>query len=415
MPKHNKKHNESSEGEVEGDANVNAQAMFANAIANNPALMQAVQDKLNGLVGKSSGYIESLPEPVKKRVNYLKNLQVEYVNIEGKFYQEVHALEAKYSGLFKPIYEKRKAVIAGEYEPTEEEAKWVEPGEDEEEEDEKEEEEGEKEEQKETDDKKDDSEDKKPESEKKEDATEGEEKKDDEDYKGIREFWLTAMKNVETIGSMIEPNDEPILSDLTEIKLLFSASKSEEESSDDDEMGFALEFHFSPNDYFTNSVLTKSYKIQCEPDTDDPFSFEGTEIVGCTGCSIDWKAGKNVTEKIVKKKQKHKGKGQTRVVTKTVKNDSFFNFFDPPKVTEEEDVDEDTEALLTADFEIGHFFRERLIPKAVLFFTGEAIEDDDDDDEFDEDDDEDDDELDEEDPDYAPPADGEKPQECKQQ
>merc|ERR1711872_524844 len=110
------------------------QAMFANAIASNPALMQAVQNKLNGLVGKSSGYIESLPEPVKKRINYLKNIQVEYANIEGKFYQEIHALEVKYSELFKPLYDKRKAVVNGNYEPTEEEGTWVEPGEDDEDE-----------------------------------------------------------------------------------------------------------------------------------------------------------------------------------------------------------------------------------------------------------------------------------------
>lgn len=36
--------------------------------------------------------------------------------------------------------------------------------------------------------------------------------------------------------------------------------------------------------------------------------------------------------------------------------------------------DEEIEALLGADFEIGHFIRERIIPRAVLFFTGEAIE-----------------------------------------
>lgn len=41
--------------------------------------------------------------------------------------------------------------------------------------------------------------------------------------------------------------------------------------------------------------------------------------------------------------------------------------------------DEESEAILTADFEIGHFIRERIVPRAVLYFTGEAIEDDDDD------------------------------------
>lgn len=41
--------------------------------------------------------------------------------------------------------------------------------------------------------------------------------------------------------------------------------------------------------------------------------------------------------------------------------------------------DEESEAVLAADFEIGHFIRERIVPRAVLYFTGEAIEDDDDD------------------------------------
>lgn len=41
--------------------------------------------------------------------------------------------------------------------------------------------------------------------------------------------------------------------------------------------------------------------------------------------------------------------------------------------------DDDSEAILAADFEIGHFLRERIVPRSVLYFTGEAIEDDDDD------------------------------------
>jgi nucleosome assembly protein 1-like 1 len=71
---------------------------------------------------------------------------------------------------------------------------------------------------------------------------------------------------------------------------------------------------------------------------------------------------------------------------------------------------------LSADFEIGHFIRERIIPRAVLYFTGEAIEDDEFEDEG-EDDDADGDEGDEEDendPDYDPSKD-QKPQECKTQ
>lgn len=56
--------------------------------------------------------------------------------------------------------------------------------------------------------------------------------------------------------------------------------------------------------------------MRSEPDEEDPFSFEGPEIVKCKGCEIDWKKGKNVTVKTIKKKQKHKGRGTTRTVTK---------------------------------------------------------------------------------------------------
>merc|ERR1712203_1078387 len=132
-----------------------------------------------------------------------------------------------------------------------------------------------------------------------------------------------------------------------------------------------------PNDYFSNSVLTKEDEMKCEPSEDDPFSFEGPEIFKCKGCTINWKEpGKNLTVKTVKKKQKHKSKGNVRTITKQVKNDSFFNFFDPPPISDdpEADVDPETQDLLTADFEIGHYIRDRIIPRAVLFFTGEALE-----------------------------------------
>ena len=57
-----------------------------------------------------------------------------------------------------------------------------------------------------------------------------------------------------------------------------------------------------------------------------------------------------------------------------VKNDSFFNFFAPPAIPEnEEELDEETQELITSDFEIGHYIRERIIPRAVLFFTGKNV------------------------------------------
>jgi len=414
MPAVEKKanHEESADSEEEAeDIQLAGNGLDVSEIMKNPLLMAAVQDKLKGLVGSSSGYIENLPKSIKNRINALKNIQVECAKIEGKFYEEAHELEMKYAELFKPLYEKRTQIVNALYEPNEEECKFVEFGEEDEDEEDEEEAKvnGESEEAK---------------SEEEKIADEVMDKlKLDENTKGIPEFWLTAMKNVETLSEMIQPHDEAILKHVTDIQLIFTGRKQGEEATDDNEMGFVLEFQFSENEHFTNTALTKTYKMKSEPDPEDPFSFDGPDIVGCTGCQIDWKSkDKNITQKTVKKKQKHKGRGQTRIVTKTVKNDSFFNFFEPPEVPEnEDDIDEDTEALLAADFEIGHFFRERLIPKAVLFFTGEAIEEDSDDeyedeeDEDDDGDDDDDDEDEERDPDYQPPADGGKPQECKQQ
>ena len=60
--------------------------------------------------------------------------------------------------------------------------------------------------------------------------------------------------------------------------------------------------------------------------------------------------------------------------------------------------------MLSADFEIGHFIRERIVPRAVLYFTGEAIEDDEYEEEGEEEDNEGEegDEEDENDPDFEP-------------
>jgi len=202
---------------------------------------------------------------------------------------------------------------------------------------------------------------------------------------GVPEFWLTTFKNVDIIAEMIQEHDEPILKHLTDVEVKVSKEP----------MLFTFIFHFSPNEYFTNATLTKEYILKCEPDPKEPFEFDGPEIVDCKGCKIDWKPSKNVTVKLIKKKQKHKQKGATRFVTKEVKNDSFFNFFDPAVIPEggEEELDDETRELMNADFEIGQILRDRILPRAVLYFTGEAADDDD----YDEDEDEEDgDELDEE-------------------
>ncbi|KFV12125.1 Nucleosome assembly protein 1-like 4, partial [Pterocles gutturalis] len=316
---------------------------LADQVMQNPQVLAALQERLDNTALTPSSYIETLPKAVKRRIDALKQLQVKCAHIEAKFYEEVHDLERKYAALYQPLFDKRREFINGETEPTDAESEWHSENEEEE---------------KLAGDLK--------------NAVVIEEKAEAEEtnVKGIPDFWFTIFRNVDMLSELVQEYDEPILKHLQDIKVKFSEPGQP--------MSFSLEFHFGPNDYFSNSVLTKTYKMKSEPDKTDPFSFEGPEIVDCEGCTIDWKKGKNVTVKTIKKKQKHKGRGTVRTITKQVPNDSFFNFFSPIKVSGDgESLDEDSEFTLAADFEIGHFFRERIVPRAVLYFTGEAIEDDD--------------------------------------
>ena len=61
-------------------------------------------------------------------------------------------------------------------------------------------------------------------------------------------------------------------------------------------IGFKLDFTFAENEFFTNKVLTKTYIMA---DTGDDPVLEKAE-----GTPIDWAPGKNVTVKVIKKKQR---------------------------------------------------------------------------------------------------------------
>merc|ERR1712002_84578 len=124
-------HNNMDQDNMEEVEEIDTTNKTAELLRNNPELVAAVQAKLNGLVGMPSGFIDTLPQCVKNRLNALKNVQVQCAYLEGQFYEEAHQLEMKYAELFKPLYDKRMEIVNALYEPKEEEAKWVEPGEEE--------------------------------------------------------------------------------------------------------------------------------------------------------------------------------------------------------------------------------------------------------------------------------------------
>merc|ERR1712083_1055998 len=168
--------------------------------------------------------------------------------------------------------------------------------------------------------------------------------------------------NESILCGTFESIDEPIMKYLQDVTVNLPPENT----------SFTITFQFASNPFFTNTELTKEYLMKNTFDPEDPLDFDGPEIFKSKGCKIDWKAGKNTTVKVIKQKQKF--------TTKQEKRESFFNFFTPPKVPEDEDeIDDVLQALITEDFDIGFAIKEKLIPRAVLFYTGEALEGDTDD------------------------------------
>ncbi|XP_065868278.1 nucleosome assembly protein 1;4 isoform X2 [Euphorbia lathyris] len=206
--------------------------------------------------------------------------------------------------------------------------------------------------------------------------------------KGVPDFWLTALRSNEVVGDEITERDEGALKFLKDIRYCRI----------DEPEGFKLEFYFDPNPYFKNCVLTKTFQMIYDV---DPI------LEKTIGTVIEWYPGKCLTKKVLKKKPK-KGSKNAKPITKTENCPSFFNFFNTHSVSEDEDdldAIEEIKDTMEQDFDIGTAIRDKIIPHAVSWFTGEAVEedeldldDDDDDDEGDEDvDDEDEDEDEDED------------------
>lgn len=163
-----------------------------------------------------------------------------------------------------------------------------------------------------------------------------------EDIKGVPDFWLNVLKNSGTYLTLVHENDLPILKYLTNIQVY---------SKPEPEMSFTLEFLFAANPYFRNQIITKKYFLTCTVDSDSPFDFDGPEIYRSQGCDIDWN-------------ESH---------LDIVKENSFFNFFKTPELSDYETNSqfEELRSLLQMDFEMGLFIKERIIPRAVSYYLKE--------------------------------------------
>ncbi|KAL1842497.1 hypothetical protein VTJ49DRAFT_5103 [Mycothermus thermophilus] len=377
----------SSHAQQPGLASLKEEELTAASIfAKDPRLVSLIQGRLGALVGRSSGYIESLPTEVKRRVAGLKGIQKEHAKLEAELQEEILQLEKKYFAKFTPLYEQRAAIVNGKAEPTEDQVKAGEEGE--------EEAEG-------------------VAVKKEEPEATGVADAPSTKVSGIPEFWLSAMKNQISLAEMITDRDEGALKSLVDIRMEYL-----------DKPGFRLIFEFAENEYFTNKTISKTYYYQTESGYGGDFIYDHAE-----GDKIDWKPGQDLTVRVEQKKQRNKTTKQIRIVKKTVPTESFFNFFSPPKAPTDDDDDaaSDIEERLELDYQLGEDIKEKLIPRAIDWFTGEALayeeldeedfgdydeEDDDEDDDDASEDQDDEDESDEDEEDGGKPK--QEPTECKQ-
>jgi nucleosome assembly protein 1-like 1 len=265
--------------------------------------------------------MDKLPEEVKRRVDVLKKMNDEREDLMKEYLKERAQLETKYHQLAQPLYEKRKNIIVGHVDVDDNERKGHQ-----------------------------------------QEQSEGETTTE----KGVPQFWVVAISQMPVTGELVSEEDVDCLGFLEDIRCI------DYENGE----GFTLEFHFAPNEYFHNSVLTKRYDVPNLLLGDEPI------LKNVEGCEIQWKSPeKTLTSKEITKQQRGKGKnaGQIRTITKNEKCDSFFHFFSPPKMPSLESIqnEEDAarlESLFDEDYDVAQAFRSHIVPKAVMWFAGDAME-----------------------------------------
>uniref|UniRef100_A0A1I8AFX2 Nucleosome assembly protein n=1 Tax=Steinernema glaseri TaxID=37863 RepID=A0A1I8AFX2_9BILA len=266
---------------------------------------------------------------VRHRVRALKKLQLDALQLQVQFYNKVNEMEAEFAKCANAIHAKRAAIVNGQYEPTAEEASLpllhvLD----------------------------------------KDALVEYEREWDNTNPNkgetGVPRFWLNTLMGSATFVDMIQERDEPVLEHLVDISY----------SVDTSPQAFTLIFKFSPNNgYFTNTEVMKRYETSTALDDKDPFNYEGPYWVSVTSTDINWLPGKDVTKDSTGDLQ-----------------ESFFNFF---KVNGRRDQNLPPLAMeeLEQDYELGQLICDEIIPRAVLYYTGEVNGDDDSDFECDEEED----------------------------
>lgn len=284
------------------------------------AAAKILSDTMQALnVNDSEVEANPLPPAVKNRVDALETLHLAAGEIDSGLKKERIAIEKRRNALKTPIYQNRAKIISGEVEP-ETNAEL---------------------------------------------GSEGE--------KGIPEFWFTCLVNHPATTQLVAETDEEALGFLKDVTCEYN----------EDFTSFRLDFSFAENPFFSNAILSKTYVLS--PDILD----NQPSVEEVTGTPIEWKESKNLCVKETKKKMKAKSgknKGQVKIKTTSEPVASFFHYFADPSTAEEDEEEEEKaedekenpfRLNIEDDCSVGINIREDLIPDAIKWFTGEAVDEDD--------------------------------------
>ncbi|KAL5278110.1 SET family protein [Megaselia abdita] len=151
--------------------------------------------------------------------------------------------------------------------------------------------------------------------------------------KNVKSFWVTAMVNHPNISSILDENEE--------CECLHSLWKLEVEEFSNIKSGYKISFHFSPNKYFENEVLTKEFHLGKE---EGPHS---------KSTPIKWKEGHNLLKQLLSRPSN----------TRKRRNLEFKTFFD--WFTDNSDPIND---------EIAELIRDDLYPNPLQYYLVPDVE-----------------------------------------
>jgi len=270
----------------------------------------------------------TIPQSVFRRLMKMKELHEERQALLEQYSKERANLEAKFRAMYRPLYTSRSDLIAGRADvPATEFNDPEHPAE-----------------------------------------SEG------DNVVGVPQFWLRCMLNHDNLAELINAQDVAALEYLLDVQCIDKAELT----------GFTLEFHFAPNPFFSNLMLSKSYDMASMVDNAEPV------LENVLGTAIQWKAKMDLCYHEVQAKTGDAVESSTRKVRRA----SFFHFFGTPRMQQDGDTNVSEEEMYTLtyemDYEFALIFRNHIVPDAILWFTGEAVDDGDEDGDYDDEDDGDD-------------------------